>query len=252
MAHMITVTLRGNFRRFDPSASRIVLLEGGNRVLPTFTETLSKKANERLEKLGVKVVTGAKVEKVDDQGVIAGDKRILSATVLWTGGVAASPIVKMLGAKTDRAGRAFVGPFLDVPDVTGVFVVGDTASVTQDGRPVPGVAQAAIQQGRHVGRLIAGRLKGLEPRRPFRYFDRGNMAVVGKNFAILEAGRVRMSGFLTWLIWAFLHVATLPQLQNRLRVQNQWLWSYLTGQRSSRLIEEGTSNQIPEKQTLAS
>jgi NADH dehydrogenase len=120
---------------------------------------------------------------------------------------------------------------------------------------VPGVAQAAIQQGRYVGRLIAGRLKGLEPRRPFRYFDRGNMAVVGKNFAILEAGRVRMSGFLTWLTWAFLHVATLPQLQNRFRVQNQWLWSYFTGQRSSRLIEEGsftTSNQIPEKQTLAS
>jgi NADH:ubiquinone reductase (H+-translocating) len=119
-----------------------------------------------------------------------------------------------------------------------VFVVGDTASVMQDGRPVPGVAQAAIQQGRYVGRLICERLKGREPRRPFRYFDKGNMAVVGKNFAILEAGRFCMSGFLTWLIWAFIHVASLPQLQNRLQVETQWLWSYFTGQRGSRLISE--------------
>jgi NADH dehydrogenase len=255
IAHMTAVTLRGNFRRIDPTESRIVLLEGGNRVLPSFAETLSEKANKRLEKLGVKVVTRAMVEKVDDQGVIAGGKRIPSATVLWTAGVAASPIVKMLGAKTDRAGRAFVGAFLDVPDVAGVFVAGDAASVTQDGRPVPGVAQAAIQQGRYLGRLIAGRLNGEEPKHPFRYFDKGNMAVVGKNFAILEAGRVRMSGFLTWLIWAFIHVASLPQLQNRLRVETQWLWSYFTGQRSSRLIEEAsftTSKQIPEKQTPAS
>jgi NADH dehydrogenase len=238
MAHMVGVTLRGNFRRINPAESTIVLLEGGNRVLPSFAETLSRKATRRLEKLGIKVMTGVKVEKVDEQGVIAGGKRIASATVLWTAGVAASPIVKMLGAKTDRAGRVTVGPCLDVPDAPGVFVVGDTASVMQDGRPVPGVAQAAIQQGRYVGRLISGRLKGRQPRRPFGYFDKGNMAVVGKNFAILEAGRVRMSGFLTWLIWAFIHVASLPQLQNRMRVETQWLWSYFTGQRSSRLISE--------------
>jgi NADH:ubiquinone reductase (H+-translocating) len=236
MAHMVNVTLRGNFRRINPAESTLVLLEGGNRVLPSFAETLSRKAARRLEKLGIKVMTGVKVEKVDEQGVIAGGKRIASATVLWTAGVAASPIVKMLGAKTDRAGRVTVGPCLDVPDAPGVFVVGDTASVMQDGRPVPGVAQAAIQQGRYVGRLISGRLKGREPRRPFGYFDKGNMAVVGKNFAILEAGRVRMSGFLTWLIWAFIHVASLPQLQNRMRVETQWLWSYFTGQRCSGLI----------------
>jgi NADH:quinone reductase (non-electrogenic) len=183
-------------------------------------------------------MTGVMVEKVDEQGVIAGGERIPSATVLWTAGVAASPIVKMLGAKTDRAGRVTVGPCLNVADAPGVFVVGDTASVMQDGRPVPGVAQAAIQQGRYVGRLICERLKGRDPRRPFRYFDKGNMAVVGKNFAILEAGRFRMSGFLTWLIWAFIHVASLPQLQNRLQVETQWLWSYFTGQRGSRLISE--------------
>lgn len=140
-------------------------------------------------------MTGVKVEEVDEQGVIAGGKRIPSATVLWTAGVAASPIVKVFGAKTDRAGRVTVGPCLELPDAPGIFVIGDTALVMQEGRPVPGVAQAAIQQGRYVGRLICERLKGREPRRPFRYFDKGNMAVVGKNFAILEAGRIRMSGF---------------------------------------------------------
>jgi NADH dehydrogenase len=250
LAHMVNITLRGNFRRINPAESRIVLLEGGTRVLPTFAESLSRKATQRLEKLGVEVMTGVKVEKVDEQGVIAGGKRIPSATVLWTAGVAASPIVKMLGANTDHAGRATVGPHLDIPNALGVFVVGDTSSVMQGGHPVPGVAQAAIQQGRYVGRMICDRLKGREPRRPFRYFDKGNMAVVGKNFAILEAGRFRMSGFLTWLIWAFIHVASLPQLQNRLRVETQWLWSYLTGQRSSRLISEAPRTAADRNPTL--
>ncbi|GLR56760.1 NAD(P)/FAD-dependent oxidoreductase [Rhizobium indigoferae] len=238
MAHMAAVTLRKNFRRIDPADSTIILLEGSNRVLPTFAETLSRKATARLEKLGVKVMTGVKVEKVDEQGVVAGGKRISSATVLWTAGVAASPIVKMFGADTDRAGRVIVGPCLQVPGVPDVFFVGDAASVVQNGRPVPGVAQAAIQQGRYVGRLICNRLNGRESKRPFRYSNKGNMAVVGRNFAILEAGRFRMSGFLTWLIWAFIHMASLPQLQNRLRVEFQWLWSYFTGQRTSRLISE--------------
>jgi NADH dehydrogenase len=250
MAHMVTVTLRRNFRRINPAESTIILLEGGDRVLPSFAESLSRKATKRLEKLGIKVMTGVKVEKVDEQGVIAGGKRIPSATVLWTAGVAASPIVKMLGAKTDRAGRLVVGPCLGVPEAPGVFVVGDTASVMQNGRPVPGVAQAAIQQGRFVGRLICARLKGRDPRHPFRYFDKGNMAVVGKNFAILEAGRFRMSGFLTWMIWAFIHVASLPQLQNRLRVETQWLWSYVTGQRSSRLIREAPTAQAGATQAV--
>jgi NADH dehydrogenase len=238
MAHMITVTFRGNFRHIDPAKSKIVLLEGGDRILPTFAETLSKKATKRLQKLGVSVRTGVKVEKVDGEGVIAGGQRIATATVLWTAGVAASPIAKTLGAKTDRAGRVFVDPCLNVPNVPNVFVVGDAASITQKGRPVPGVAQAAIQQGHYVGRLISQRIKGRQPKRPFKYFDKGNMAVVGKNFAVLETRHLRTSGFLTWLVWAFIHVLSLPQLQNRLRVQNQWFWSYFTGQRSSRLIQE--------------
>jgi NADH:ubiquinone reductase (H+-translocating) len=238
LAHLVKVTLRGNFHRIDPAKASIILLDAGKRVLPTFAESLSHRVARRLEKLGVKVVTDVKVETVDDNGVIAGGNRIPSATVLWTAGVAASPIPKMLGTQTDRAGRALVDPFLKVVDLPGVFVVGDAASVMQNEHPVPGVAQAAIQEGRYVGRLIANELKGRQVKRPFHYFDKGNMAVVGKNYAVLERGRLRTSGFLTWLVWAFVHILSLPQLQNRLRVQHQWLWSYFTGQRSSRLIPE--------------
>jgi len=238
LAELVKVTLRGNFRRIDPSKSAIILLDAGKRVLPSFAESISRKVVRRLEKLGVKVMTGVKVETVDDNGVIAGGKRIPSATVVWTAGVAASPIPKMLGTKTDRAGRALVDAFLKVVEAPGVFVVGDAASPMQNGHPVPGVAQAAIQEGQYVGRLIAKELKGQKVKRPFRYFDKGNMAVVGKNYAVLERGWVRTGGFVTWLVWAFVHILSLSQLQNRLRVQRQWLWSYFTGQRSSRLIPE--------------
>jgi NADH dehydrogenase len=238
LAGLVKVTLRGNFRRIDPSKSTIILLDAGNRVLPTFAEPLSRRVTRRLTKLGVKVQTGLKVETVDEQGVVAGGRRIPSATVVWTAGVAASPIPKMLRTKTDRAGRALVDPFLKVVEAPRVFVAGDAASIMQNGHPVPGVAQAAIQEGRYVGRLIASELKGREVKRPFRYFDKGNMAVVGKNYAVLERDWLRTSGFLTWLVWAFVHILSLPQLQNRLRVQRQWLWSYFTGQRSSRLIPE--------------
>ena len=238
LAHMVKVTLRGNFRRIDPAKASIILLDAGSRVLPTFAERLSRRVTRRLTKLGVKVLTGVKVDIVDEQGVIAGKNRIPSATVLWTAGVAASPIPKMLGSKTDRAGRALVDPFLTVADAPGIFVVGDAASVMQNERPVPGVAQAAIQQGQYVGRFIAKELKGRKVKRPFRYFDKGNMAVVGKNYAVLERGWLRTSGFVTFLVWAFVHILSLPQLQNRLRVQRQWFWSYFTGQRSSRLISE--------------
>src|SRR3984885_13353901 len=177
MAQMATLTLRGQYRRIDAAESTIILIEGGARILPTFSERLAGKAARRLEKLGVKIMTGAKVEQVDENGVVASGKRIPSATVIWTAGVAPSPLVKQLGRKSDRAGRAAVGPFMEVESVAGVFVVGDASSVMFNGRPVPGVAQAAIQQGRYVGRLISRQLEGHEPRHPFRYSDRGNMAV---------------------------------------------------------------------------
>src|SRR5260221_4885203 len=235
---MVKVTSNGNVGDIDPARAEVILFDGAKRVVSTFADPLARRVTGRLTKLGVKLLTGVKVETVDEQGVIASGSRIPSATVLWTAGVAASPIPKMLGGKTDRAGRALVDPFLKVVEAPGVFVVGDAASVMQNEHPVPGVAQAAIQEGRYVGRLIAKELKGREVKRPFRYFDKGNMAVVGKNYAVLERGWLRTGGFLTWLVWAFVHVLSLPQLQNRLRVQHQWLWSYFTGQRSSRLIPE--------------
>src|SRR5271163_1043191 len=238
IAQMATTTLRANFRRIDPTATSIYLLDGAKRVLPSFAESSSLKAAQRLARLGIKVITSAMVEHIDDRGVMVGGKRIDSATVLWTAGVSPSPIVKMLGVATDRAGRACVGPFLNVADARGIFVVGDAATVIQDGRPLPGVAQVAIQQGRYVGGWIARELGAGKPPRPFRYFDKGNMAVIGKNFAIMESGRIRLAGFIPWFIWAFIHLMFLPQLQNQRRVQNQWLWSYFTGQRSSRLVDE--------------
>ena len=238
LAHMTKVTLRNNFRKIDPAKATIVLVEGAKRVLPSFTESVSRSAAERLHELGVRVVNDVKVEQVDEQGVMAGGERIPSATVLWTAGIVASPIAKMVTDRVDRAGRALVDPTLRVVDARDVFVIGDCASVMKDGHPAPGVAQAAIQQGKYVGRAIAKALTGRQITREFRYFDRGNMAVIGKNYAVLERGRWHASGYFVWLLWALVHILSLPQLQNRLRVQRQWLWSYLTGERAARLIPE--------------
>jgi NADH:ubiquinone reductase (H+-translocating) len=238
IAQLATKTLRRNFRRIDPATTTITLLDGAKRILPSFAESLSKKAADRLAKLGVQVITGAMVESIDARGVTVDGKLIPCGAVLWTAGVSPSPLVKMLGVATDRAGRACVSPSLNVPDSPGIFVVGDTATLVQNGKPLPGVAQVAIQQGRYVGHLISRELSGRKPPRPFRYFDKGNMAVVGKNFAIMETRHIRLGGFTAWLAWAFIHLLFLPQLQNRLRVERQWMWTYFTGQRSSRLVTE--------------
>jgi NADH dehydrogenase len=238
IAQLATTTLRKNFRRIDPATTTIILLDGARRILPSFAESLSKKAADHLVKLGVQVITDAMVESIDARGVTVNGKVIPCGAVLWTAGVAPSPVVKMLGVATDRAGRACVGPFLTVPDTPNVFVVGDTATLVQNGKPLPGVAQVAIQQGHYVGHLISRKLSGRKPPRPFRYFDKGNMAVVGKNFAIMESGRIRLAGVTAWFAWAFVHLLFLPQMQNRFRVERQWMWSYFTGQRSSRLVTE--------------
>lgn len=241
IAQMATLTLRRDFRRIDPAKSSILLIEAANRILQSFHESLSAKAARHLEHLGIKVMTGAKVEKVDARGVIIAGKRIDSATVLWTAGVEPSSIIKALSGCKDRVGRICVGPNMNISGESKVFVVGDAAARTQDGRALPGVAQVAIQQGRYVGNWIAGDIAGRPAARPFHYHDKGNIAVVGKNFAIMETRHLRMQGLLSWLAWALIHIMFLPQLQNRLRVQTQWLWSYLTNQRGSRLILEPSS-----------
>ena len=238
LATMARETLRGNFRSIDPSQSKIVLIEAGKRILPQFHESLAVKAQEHLERLGVQVLTNASVEHIDEQGVVIGGNRVECATVLWGAGVTASPILKMLGAETDRGGRVIVDPNLRVPGNRNVFVVGDAASIVQDGRPLPGVAQVAIQSGSFAGRVIASELEGRQMPKAFSYFNKGNLAVIGKNYALLERNNVRMSGFFAWIIWALIHIAFLPQLQNRLRVEVQWLYTYATGKRGSRLIPE--------------
>jgi NADH dehydrogenase FAD-containing subunit len=238
LAQMTRTELKSNFRRIDPTSARVVLVEGGPRILPTFAEDLARKAEERLRRFGVEIRTGKQVERVDAEGVVVGGERIASRTVVWTAGVKPSPAGLWLGAKTDRAGRIAVAPDLSVPGAPGVFAVGDTTHLEQDGRPLPGVAQTALQQGRYVGELIATRVAGLPAPPPFRYFDKGNLAVIGRNFAILESGRVRLAGFVAWVVWATIHLAFLPATGSRFVVFAQWLWTYLTRQLGSRVILE--------------
>lgn len=236
IATLVRSTVKSEFRRIDPSMARILLLDRGNRVLGTFSDELSAAAKRRLEGLGVEVRLGQGVDQIDNEGVIVAGERIPSKTVIWTAGVAPSPAGKWLGVETDRAGRVRIRGDLTVPGHPEIMVVGDTASLDQDGKPLPGVAQVAIQQGRYAGRLIRIQIKGSSPPRPFRYFDKGSMAVVGKGFAILQTGKVHLSGFLAWFAWAGVHLEFLATSSLRVSVFVQWVWTYLTGQRGSRLI----------------
>ena len=243
IAHLVHNTLRSEFRRIDPATARVVLIDHSPRVLQTFSEDLSIAAKKRLEELGVEVLLGRSVEKVDEEGVIANGERIASSTVIWTAGVTPSPAAKWLKAESDRAGRVSIQPDLSVPGHPEVFAVGDIAALEQDGKPLPGVAQVAIQQGRYASKLIQRRIAGESPLEPFRYFDKGNLAVVGKNFAVLQSGKVHASGFFAWLVWAFVHLQFLAEPGLRLSVFLQWFWTYLTAQRGSRLIVDYRGSQ---------
>jgi NADH dehydrogenase FAD-containing subunit len=236
LAVLVRSTLKSEFRRVRPESARIILLDMAPRVLGTFSEQLSEAARKRLERLGVEVRLGHSVDQIDAGGVIAGNERISSKTVIWTAGVSPSPAGKWLNVGTDRAGRVRVERDLSVPGHPEIFVVGDTASLDQDGKPLPGVAQVAIQQGRYAGHVIYRRVAGLNAPKAFRYFDKGNMAVVGKGFAVLQSGKVHMSGFLAWLAWAGIHLQFLTQSSLRVSVFVQWMWTWITGQRGSRLI----------------
>jgi len=236
IAILVRSTLKSEFRRIDPASARIVLVDMAPRVLPPFSEDLSAAAKQRLEKLGVEVRLGQSVDHIDSDGVVVGGVRIPSKTVIWTAGVSPSPAGKWLQVVTDRAGRIRIQNDLTVPGHPEIFVIGDTASLDQNAKPLPGVAQVAIQQGRYAGKLIHSRLLGTSLPGPFHYFDKGNMAVVGKGFAVLQTGKIKMSGFAPWLAWAAVHLQFLAQSSLRVSVFLQWVWTYLTGQRGSRLI----------------
>jgi len=236
IALLVRNTLKSEFRRINPDKARIILLDMAPRVLGPFSEDLSQAAKARLESLGVEVRLGHGADQIDADGVVVAGERIFSKTVIWTAGVAPSPAGKWLNVPTDRAGRVRVQQDVSVPGYPEVFVVGDTASLDQDGKPLAGVAQVAIQQGHYAGNLIQRVISGKSRPGPFRYFDKGNMAVVGKGFAVLESGKVRLSGFVAWLAWAAVHLEFLAQSNLRVSVFLQWVWTYITGQRGSRLI----------------
>src|ERR1700722_14061286 len=236
IAVLVRNTLKSEFRRVNPESAKIILLDMAPRVLGPFSEELAQAAKERLANLGVEVRLGHGVDQIDAGGVLVDGARIASNTVIWTAGVAPSPAGKWLNVGTDRAGRVHIQQDLTVAGHPKIFVVGDTASLDQDGKPLPGVAQVAIQQGRYAGNLIHRHVTGKPEPRPFRYFDKGNMAVVGKGFAVLQSGKVRISGFFAWLGWAGGHLQFLAQSSLRVSVFLQWVWTYVTGQRGSRLI----------------
>src|SRR6202789_571471 len=236
IAVLVRSTLKSEFRRIDPASALIVLVDMAPRVLPPFTEELSNAARHRLDKLGVEVRLGHSVDQIDADGIMVAGERIVSKTVIWTAGVSPSPAGKWLQVETDRAGRVRIQHDLTVPGHSEIFVIGDTASLDQNGKPLPGVAQVAIQQGRYAGKLIHSRVGGKAVPGPFSYFDKGSMAVVGKGFAVLQTGKVRLSGFVAWLAWAAVHLQFLAQSSLRVSVFLQWVWTYLTGQRGSRLI----------------
>ena len=236
MAVLVRQSLRSEFRRIDPTSARIILVDAGKRVLGSFPETLGLAATRRLEKLGVEVRLGHAVDHVDGDGASVAGEHIASKTVIWTAGVAPSPAGKWLRTATDHAGRVRVQPDLTVTGHPEIFVVGDTASLDQDGRPLAGVAQVAMQQGRYAARLIRRRIEGQAALKPFRYFDKGTMAVVDKGFAVLHSGWIDLSGFLAWMAWAAVHLEFLGQSSLRISVFVQWVWLYLTGQRGARLI----------------
>jgi NADH:ubiquinone reductase (H+-translocating) len=237
-------TLRRDFRKIDPSDARIILVEGTDRVLPAYPRKLSASAQRMIERLGVTVRTSAMVTDVSKESVTIreGDKTetIPTRTVLWAAGVLGSPLGRMVaqqtGATIDKAGRVSVEPDLTAPGHPEIFVIGDLANfVHQTGRPLPGVAQPAIQQGRYVAALIKRRLQGKKSR-PFHYLDKGNLATIGRGAAVADLNWLHLSGFPAWLLWIFIHLLYIVEFQNRLLVFVQWAWFYLTFDRSARLI----------------
>jgi NADH dehydrogenase len=213
----------------------VILVEAGDRVLSMFTEDLSARALRDLRDLGVDVRVHERVVDIDADGVQVGETRIPARTVIWAAGVQPSGLNQRLGTELDRAGRAIVQPDLSLKEAPHVFVLGDQAHAEQDGKPLPGLAPVALQQGKAAAENILRDLAG-QPRKPFRYFDKGQMATIGKSRAVAETGKTKFTGWLAWLAWLFIHVMYLINFRNRLAVMSNWVWSYVFGKRNARLI----------------
>ena len=237
-AEVARYVLSRDFRRIDPRTSRILLIEAGPRILPTFPQDLARYAHRTLERMGVEVFTATAVSDCDETGVGTADgRRFEGATIVWAAGVMASPAAQWLGAAHDKAGRIAVAPDLKVEGADNVYAIGDVARVARpDGRPLPGIAPTAKQMGRYVGRAIAARVAGRPAPGPFRYRHYGDLATIGRRAAIVSIGRFRLRGFLGWLFWSIIHIYFLIGTRHRLMVAFEWLWDYLTFQRGARLI----------------
>ncbi|HEV2531720.1 NAD(P)/FAD-dependent oxidoreductase [Phenylobacterium sp.] len=237
IADVARYALPPDFRNVDPAQARILLIEAGPRILPSFPEGLSAHAAASLRRMGVEVLTGSAVTGIDAAGVMLGRQRIAAGAVIWAAGVQASPAARWLGAEADRAGRVRVGADLTLPGHPEVFVIGDTAAVTDAADvAVPGLAPAAKQMGDYAGRAIAARLRGASNPTPFRYRHQGDLATIGRKSAIVKLGRLTLTGFVGWAFWGLVHVYFLIGVRNRVAVASSWLWDYVTFGRRSRLI----------------
>jgi len=240
LAEVSRQVLANEFRSIDPKRTRIVLLEGGPRVLPAYPEDLSRSAEEQLQHLGVEVQTSALVTQVEPGSVHIGESKLPATVILWAAGVAASPLGEKLGAAVDRAGRVLVNPDLSIPGHPEVFVVGDLAALKDEsGKWLPGVAPVAMQEGKATAHNIGNELRG-EPRKDFHYWNKGSLATIGRAAAVADFGKIHVSGFLAWLSWLFIHIFFLIGFRNRLIVLIQWAWSYLTYERGAWLITGDT------------
>jgi NADH dehydrogenase len=235
MSEVAREALREDFRAINPADARVLLVEGLDRVLPTYPKDLSAQALKALHERGVEVRLNTRVTRIDDDAVMMGDELVAARTVVWAAGVAASPLAKSLGVPLDRAGRVKVDPALRVPGRPDIFVLGDLATIDQDGAPVPGVAQAALQGGEQTALNVMRSIRGQELE-PFHYTDLGSMATIGRNDAVAVIGKAQFTGFFAWLMWLFVHVMALVGFRNRLAVIFSWAWSYVTFNRGSRLI----------------
>ena len=248
LAEIARHTLANEYRAFEPRTAKIILVEAAPRILAMYPPDLQEAAERSLKRLGVEVRKSTPVTAIREGEVDAGGQTLRAGTVLWAAGVAASPLARTLGVPIDRAGRVEVQPDLSIPGHPEVFVIGDLAAFRQDGAPLPGVAQVAIQQGHHAAKNVLRLAQG-KPTEPFRYFDYGNMATIGRAAAIADFGRVRLSGWIAWVAWLTLHVMKLVGFRNRLGVLLQWAWAYFTYQRGVRLItgepSEGSESTAP-------
>ena len=239
IAELAHQNLREDFRIIDTRTARVLLIEAGPRILPSFTPDLSAYAHAALERLGVEIQLGSPVSDCNEYGVIHGDRRVAADVILWAAGVRASPAAAWLDMPADAAGRMKIEPDLTVPGHSEIFVIGDTATISAwHGKPVPGIAPAAKQQGVHVARTIRRRLQGDTQGRHFRYVHSGNLATIGKRSAVIDFGWLKLRGWIAWWIWGFAHIYFLIGLRNRLAVALSWLWIYVTGNRSACLITQ--------------